>query len=162
MYIPFEEMPKNSRIWIYQADRKLSEEEVILVQTQLKAFLEQWAAHGADLKCSMRLLHNQFVIITVDEQFNGASGCSIDSSVHFVQELGSKLGINFFDRTKIAFQVDHEVFVISQTQLKEQIRDGIISEQTPTFNNLVSNIQDFENSWIVPANETWLGRYFNG
>ncbi|MFT7252522.1 MAG: hypothetical protein ACI9FW_002284, partial [Flavobacterium sp.] len=28
MYIPFEDLPEHSKIWIYQANRKLSDEEV--------------------------------------------------------------------------------------------------------------------------------------
>ncbi len=41
MYIPFENLPGESRVWIYQSNRKFSEEEFSEIETDLKAFVEQ-------------------------------------------------------------------------------------------------------------------------
>lgn len=160
MYLEFDEMPSTARVWIYQADRLLSAEEQSHIVDAAKQFLGDWAAHGSPLKSSFQLIHDKFLVISVDEGFNKASGCSIDASVGLIRDLESKLGINFFDRTKVAFLLNGEVFQSSMADIKKLISDGKINSETITFNNLVANIDEFHNSWKVPAGESWLKRYF--
>lgn len=165
MYIPFEEMPGHARVWIYQADRPLSnaEEEYALQISQ--TFISRWAAHGKDLKSSVKVYHQQFLVIAVDEVYNQASGCSIDASVGLVKELEQKFStsehpLSFFDRTKVAFIYDGQVFLESMNRLKERIAEGDIKPETLTFNNLVNSKEQLEKEWVVQAKSSWIGRYF--
>ena len=160
MYIPFEEMSPNSRIWIYQADRQITEEEERQIERSAKEFLEGWAAHGNPLNSSFTVLHNKFLVISVDESYNMASGCSIDASVALVRRLEEQLNLNFFDRSKVAFLLNGEIFESSMADLKELISEGKINSETITFNNLVANVNELNNQWKMPAGETWLKRYF--
>lgn len=160
MYIPFEEMSPNSRIWIYQADRQITEEEEHQIEHSAKEFLEGWAAHGNPLNSSFAVLHNKFLVISVDESYNMASGCSIDASVALVRRLEEQLNLNFFDRSKVAFLLNGEIFESSMADLKELISEGKINSETITFNNLVANVNELNNQWKMPAGETWLKRYF--
>lgn len=161
MYIPFNELSPLARVWIYQADRKLNEVEISMLEKAAPVFLENWAAHGKPLRSSFRLFHEQFLVLAVEEAAQAASGCSIDSSVAFVQSLEKELGLSFTNRTKIAFIMDDEVFLEALPGLKNSIATGKITAETQTFNNLVSNIQELEEKWLLPARETWLKRYFS-
>lgn len=160
MFIPFEEIPSGSRIWIYQADRKFTEEEIKDIQQLTKVFLNNWAAHGNKLACSAKIFHNQFFVLTVFEDFQQPSGCSIDSSVHFVQSLEEQFNISFMDRSKVAFIIDGEVYLEPLPQVKNRIAEGFINEDTLTFNNLIDKKEDLETKWIIPAKKSWLNRYF--
>lgn len=165
MYIPFEEMPAQARIWIYQASRPLSEAEAAYALQLGQKFASSWAAHGKPLQSSVKIFHHRFLVVAVDESYNQASGCSIDASVALVKELEEKFStaresFSFFDRTKVAFLHQEEVFVASTTQLKQQVAEGKIKPETLTFNNLVSNKAQFEEEWVVPAADSWLSRYF--
>lgn len=80
MYIPFENLPDESKIWIYQSNRKFSDEEMAEIETDLKAFVENWAAHGTSLEASYQLKYNRFIILAVNQEVQNATGCSIDSS----------------------------------------------------------------------------------
>ncbi len=153
-------MPKNARLWIYQADRVLTTQDQEKISILGNQFLANWAAHGSDLKSSMKLLHDRFLIIAVDEDVHAASGCSIDSCVNFVKTVGENLSIDWFDRTKVAFIYNDEVFMESINNLKQTISEGKINQKTLTFNNLVQNVGEFDEKWLLPANETWLKRYF--
>ncbi|MEL7004300.1 MAG: hypothetical protein AAFN93_16405 [Bacteroidota bacterium] len=161
MLIPFEKMPDHSRVWIYQADRKFNMAEMKELGINTASFLEQWAAHGAALKASYEILHDQFLVLSVDEGYNAASGCSIDSSVHFIQSQEQLLGVNFFDRTKVAFVQNGDVFLESVQNLKSKANSGVITSDVLTFDNLVTNKKEFDERWCVPAKNTWLARYFN-
>ncbi|MCR9250378.1 MAG: hypothetical protein NXI20_08125 [bacterium] len=160
MYVNFDEMNPKARVWVYQSNRRLSEEEVALISQNLQNFCEQWAAHGAPLQSSYLVYKNQFVVLTVDEGFNAASGCSIDSSVEIIRQLEQHLSVSFFERTQIAFINDDEVFLLPMNELKNNISSGRISQNTLTFNNLVKDVGELKESWQVEAGSSWLKRYF--
>lgn len=160
MYVSFDELPKDARVWIYQSDRKLTAAEVKEIENGAKEFLTDWKAHSNPLKSSIKVAHQQFIILGVDESFNKASGCSIDSSVDFVRQIEKHLNINLFNRTQIAFYLNNEVFMAPMNQLKEKVAEGAITPETITFNNLVDNVEKLEQEWMVPAKESWLSRYF--
>ncbi|MBL3657886.1 hypothetical protein [Fulvivirga sediminis] len=160
MLVSFEELSENARVWIYQTGKELSSEEKQVVESRAKVFCEGWAAHGSPMKCSAKIFHNRFLVLAADEDYTKASGCSIDSSVHMVQELEKQLGISFFDRTKVAFLLNDEIYVESLNKLKESVQDGVIKKETITFNNTVSNKKELESKWMVPAEATWISRYF--
>lgn len=160
MYVAFDEIEDKARIWIYQADRKLSIIEAEELEEKAKIFTEQWAAHGTGLKASAKVFHNQFLVLSVDESQHSASGCSIDSSVTFVRNAEQQFGINFFDRTKVAFLLGDEIYLESIQNLKNKIEKGDIVSDTLTFNNLVATKGEMKEKWVSPAQNTWLARYF--
>lgn len=160
MLIPFEELDKNSKIWIYQSDRKLTEEEESFVQKNTESFLVEWTAHGNSLQAGMQLLYGQFLIIGVNEGVNEASGCSIDKSVQYITELGNALNIDLLQRSKVAVKNQAQIQLIDFSEIKSAVASGIISRETEVFNNAIVSKQDLESNWLLPAANSWIKRYF--
>ncbi len=164
MLVDFNDMPPEARLWVYQADRPLSSSEQELVKIQSKAFIEQWTAHGANLKASFDISFDQFLIITVDENFSQASGCSIDSSVRFVQYLEKELKISFLDRSRVAFWdvalEPSRIITRNLDEIKEKVQSGEIRENTIVFNNMVTSKGEFDANWKIETKNSWLGKYF--
>jgi len=160
MLVAFKELPESSRVWIYQADQSLSEKDTDFISSQATIFCDQWAAHNVPLKSSFKILHNKFLVLAVDEGHNAASGCSIDSSVHFVQTVEKQLNLNFFDRTQVAFLIDDNVYTTDLQSIKDDIESGTIAEDTMTFNMQAENVAEFQENWLVPAGESWMKKYF--
>jgi len=52
MIVPFSEMPKDSRVWIYQSNRKFLDTELNEVNDSISKFLKTWTAHGSELLSS--------------------------------------------------------------------------------------------------------------
>lgn len=159
MYKPFDELSDNARIWIYQLEKPLNEKEFGWLEQQLVMFCDSWQAHGAPLLSSYQVRYNRFVILAVDETVGGASGCSIDGSVHKLQEISSKLQVDFFDRTKIAFQLSGEVEVFPLSKLKDLFASGVLKATDNTFNNLVASKGELKTNWEIPVSESWLAKY---
>ena len=159
MFVSFETLSDDSRIWIYQAERKLSDRDIRFIRENTENFLNSWRAHGRELMASYQIIHEQFLIVAVDESFHEASGCSLDETVHFIQWVENQLGINLFDRTQVAFLIDHQVHIIPLHQIKDKVSEGIISGTTKTFNNLVARKGDLNTEWVLPAQQSWLSRY---
>ena len=156
----FEELTDQSRLWIYQSDRPLSESEQSEIMHVLEAFLSQWAAHGQDLSASVSIFHDHFLVIAVDESFNLATGCSIDQSFQTVKGIGDQLGIDFFNRTNIAFMVNHEVKLVPLNTIQLMAEKGIINENTRFFQNTIQTKKELKDSWLMKASESWLKKYF--
>lgn len=159
MFVPFESLPPNARVWIFQADRPFAREERAGILKHLRAFTDEWSVHGMPLDTSFTVVFDQFIVLAADETEQTASGCSIDSSVRALKELGASLGINLFERNQVAFKNRDAVILVPLQQLKDKFSSGILNGDTLTFNNLVATKAEFDQRWIVPAAETWLKRY---
>lgn len=160
MLTAFEKMNDRSRIWVYQSDRPISSVEKQGLMVDLDPFLKQWAAHGSDLAASGDIVHDHFLIICTDETLTQASGCSIDSSVHFVQGLGQKYNIDFFQRTNIAFWQNEQVNLVKLNELKDLVANEEVTADTLFFENTIQSKGQLQAQWRVKASETWLKRYF--
>ncbi|MCF6352645.1 MAG: hypothetical protein L3J06_06510 [Cyclobacteriaceae bacterium] len=160
MFIPFNQLPSTARVWAYQADRTLDAFEVEWITDSLTSFCDNWAAHGAGLKSSFQILHKRFIIIAIDEDHNRPTGCSIDSSVNQIKIIEQKFRLNFMDRTQVAFLIKNKLYIEKLSELKSSVANGIIEPNTIFFNNLVVTVGDFDSNWTIPANESWLKRYF--
>ena len=99
MYIDINELPPSSKVWIYQADRFLSKDELSLAEVSLRQFVDSWLSHSMLMKGSFKVLNNRILVIAVDNGFQDASGCSIDSMTRWLKKLGSEIGSDFFDRS---------------------------------------------------------------
>ncbi|MEP2669952.1 MAG: hypothetical protein ABJH04_13195 [Cyclobacteriaceae bacterium] len=159
MFIPFNEISNQARVWVYQTSREINASEAEEINEVLNAFCSQWQAHGAPLKTSFDIAFNHFIILAVDENSGGASGCSIDGSVRILKDLGAKLNIDFFDRTQVAFLLNNKVSLFPMTKLKELFAEGTLNASTSTFNNLVATKEEYLRNWKVEVGDSWLARY---
>jgi hypothetical protein len=146
---------QNSRVWVYQADRKLSDKETQQVQILLDNFATGWTAHNNQLKAKGEVRYNRFLILIVDESQAGASGCSIDKSVHFMQHIEQQFGIKLFDRFNLAYREGSEVVSVPRHNFEEMLKNGAINTDTIVFNNMVQNLQELETKWEVPFKDSW-------
>ncbi|MEM7162877.1 MAG: ABC transporter ATPase [Bacteroidota bacterium] len=152
------DMDNDSRVWIYQSDRELSKEEGDFIVQQGEHFIESWTAHGAKMKASIALFHQTHLVIFADESAAQASGCSIDASVHFVQDLGKELNVDFFNRLKVAVSKENRIHLFHSSELTKKIKAEELTWEDTTFDNLVSTKSDFEKKWRIPLKNSWLAQ----
>jgi hypothetical protein len=160
MFIPFESLPLHSRIWIYQSDRKFSDEEVLEIETALHTFIENWSAHGQSLEASGFVKYNRFIIIAVNPDVQAVTGCSIDASVQFIQSLEQKYSVDLMDRMNVTFKTGEFIAYKSLIDFKKMAKAKSVSATTIVFNNLVNTIEEWQDFWEVPASESWHSRFF--
>lgn len=160
MHIPFPQLPQNAHIWVYQSEKELNEIEKFQIESKLETFCKNWESHGTPLKSSFQILHNRFIVLGVDENMAGASGCSIDKSVAVINEINQSFGLNLLDKGKVAFWDQNGIELFDFRKAGELIKEGKLTPETRVFNNSVQTVQDLVTGWEVPAQETWLKRYF--
>jgi len=158
MFTNFSDLPPQSRLWVYQANRSLSDAEKTDLEKIFTDFVSHWQAHNHDLKAAFELRHDRFLLLAVDESFHAPSGCSIDKSVALLKEIHQKYGIDFLDR-QVAYQNAQQIESSVLPKIKEKVKNGDILPQTLIFDNSISKKADLEN-WLKPAKNSWLERYF--
>jgi len=155
----FKELPDDSRIWIYQSNRKLSDAEVEIISAKTEAFLEQWTAHGKDLNAGFEIRYNRFIVLGLNQENASASGCSIDSSVYFIQSLEKEFGLDLLDKMNVTFYNGEYIAHKSLADFKKMAKARSVSKNTVVFNNLVITKEDYLENWEVPAKDSWHSRF---
>lgn len=161
MLVDFKTLPEESRVWIYQANRSFSEQEIDEISSKLETFIENWTAHGSDLHSGYQIKYKRFIIIGLNQSFNIATGCSIDASVHFIQQLEKEYQVDLMDKMNVSYKQGDFIAYKSLTDFKKMAKDRAVSKNTIVFNNLVTNIAEFNENWEVPASESWHNRFLN-
>lgn len=160
MYVPFENLPPESKIWIYQSNRKFTDDEAAAIEKDVQIFLENWAAHGTGLEASYQLKYNRFIIIAVNQENQIATGCSIDASVQFIQGIEKQYGVDLLDKMNVTFKLGEHIAHKPLIDFKKMAKEKAVSENTIVFNNLVNTVEEWNESWEVPAADSWHSRFF--
>ncbi len=160
LFIP-KDFSENTRIWIYQSNRKFTADEASTIQYHLNSFCKNWMSHGAKVRAHGLLLHDFFLVLMADEVEMTVSGCSIDSTVRFVKELETTFKVSFFDRTALAFLINGEVKLTPFSELNNEFKAGKLAAHTLFFDNTVQRLPDFKDKWLIPLSSSWLVKRLN-
>lgn len=151
-----QELPDNSRLWIYQSNRLLSDTEVEEIQSEIDQFVNSWEAHGTRLNAAGSVINSCFIVLAVDESGQVATGCSIDKSVALVKSLQEKFNIDLMDRLNISYVNEAgEIVFAKMAEFQQLVKAGQVNGETIVFNNMVQNLGEFATSWKVPAAQSW-------
>jgi hypothetical protein len=152
-------LENQSRVWIYGAERAMTEAETNQVRTELQGFVTNWVSHRKELKAGADVLHNRFIVVAVDETKSEASGCSIDGSVHFLQELGARVEVDFFNRMIFSYRDENNnVQTVSRDTFKELYRAGKLENDTIVFDPLVKELGELRQIFERPLEDSWHSR----
>lgn len=160
MMSDFKTLSENSRIWIYQSNRSLTQQEKESISKLIENFLNNWNSHGVSLNSGFEIKYNRFIVIAQDQNIQSATGCSIDSMVHFIQKLEKQYNISLLDKLNVSYKQGDYIAYKSLKDFKKMVKDGAVSKNTIVFNNLVQTKLEYTNYWEVPAFESWHARFF--
>ncbi|SMD13308.1 ABC transporter ATPase [Pedobacter nyackensis] len=149
-----------SKVWVYQSNRAFTNDEVPAIQQKLNDFTTQWTAHGHQLKAEARVVHQFFIVFIVDETAAGVTGCSIDASVRVIKEIEQLYNVDLFDRFNIAYKINDKVIVTNKEDFETLVNIKTVGPKTIVFNNLVQTLEEFENKWEIPFENSWHSKVF--
>lgn len=119
MLVDFNKLPEESRVWIYQANRSFTPEEIAEIETKLNVFIENWTAHGSDLQAGYVIKYKRFIVLGLNQNLNAATGCSIDASVHFIQQLEKEYNVDLMDKMNVSYKQGEFIAYKSLTDFKK-------------------------------------------
>jgi len=159
MLVPFSSLPDHARVWIYPASRIFTETEKEEISEILAQFLNQWSTHGSPLKTAFTLPYDRFIVVGLDEEVQGASGCSIDASVHLIQQLEQKFNLTLLDKMNVCYRDNDQIHYTALKDFRKLAKTPKVNLATIVFNNLVVDKAEYESIWEVPAYDSWHARF---
>lgn len=158
MLVEFSKLNKNSRIWIFQSVNEFSESTTELIKKEINTFLENWESHQKKFESSVIIKYNTFIIVAADDT-NIVSGCSIDSLIKFIKSLEKKYEIELLDKLNIKYRNEENIDTAELNDFKKICKNLNENQELIVFNNLVSNIHEFEKNWEVDIRISWHKRF---
>jgi hypothetical protein len=157
----FDALPGHARLWVFAADRELAAPERERLLATVDQFLDGWHAHQRPLQSAREFKYDRFLLIAVDEQAAGASGCSIDALVQELKRLQASLGATLLDNGPVLYREAGRIVRVDRETFADLARSGAVTPATPVFDNTVSRVDDVRTGrWEGPAAEAWHGRAF--
>lgn len=149
-------LSQNSKIFIFQSDKKLSDSEIEVIDNRLKDFMRQWRSHGNRLKAECFVSSPLFVVIGVDESLAELSGCSKDAMTHEIKSIGDEISVDFFNRLNTAYLTkDGELNLVNMSEFKTLAKMDEIGLDTVVYNNLIEVKSELKDQWIVAIKNSW-------
>ena len=155
MVITFDKISDESRIWIFQSNRLISDLHIESLEKKIEAFLSSWTSHGDQLMVASKIKYNLFIIIALDQSCSTASGCSIDKLVNFIKNIENEHQISLLDRLDISYRDKNKISVLRLDDFKRKILEKKINNDTIVFNNLINLKSDLDDNWEIPINRSW-------
>lgn len=162
MRIEFSTLPADARLWIFAAERPLSDSEQQRLLAIVDDFLDQWKAHGHPLAAARELRYGQFLLVGVDQSQEGASGCSIDTMTRTLGTLERELGVEILNHMPVLYRTPQGVAREPRPSFGSRARAGEVTADTIVFNNSLTRVGDLAEKWEVPARASWHGKAFFG
>lgn len=147
------------RVIIYPASRPFVAKESKAITEKLFDFLSTWQAHGKALSSSFKIEKNQFIIITVDEDVEPASGCSMDALNGIMREIDAEYNLGLFDRMKACYVENSEIKTIKLQDFRTLLKNGEISHDIEVFDFSKSTYVSFLSDFLLPLKRSWAGVY---
>jgi hypothetical protein len=156
MYISFEKLSNEARIWIYQADKPLQSNEVEGITQMVEAFLENWTSHGRQLQAGYMIYDAFFLVIGVEKEDFELSCCVTDSVIQLLQQIACKWEINFLRRDKIVIKMTQGLVSMSINEMKKKLETGEINKDMYTFDNTITCKKALAEKWLLPIKSAWF------
>jgi hypothetical protein len=150
------EMQEESKVWVYAANRILNETEQAEIKAAGDRFTESWTAHNLQLSATFSILHGVFMVLMVNENINEVSGCGIDKSVHFMQDLDKKYQLDIFNRLRLELWQNNSVMILNKQKLSAMLQEGTVNEQSILFNKTITTKKQFDTLFQIPLGQSWV------
>ena len=159
MATTIDSIASESRIWIYSAERALTNEEANVVRNEIQTFVKEWVSHRQELKAAADVLHNRFLVIAVDESQAEASGCSIDGSVNKIKEIGAQIEVDFFNRMRFSYRDEQgNIQTVSKEEFKDLYHRDKIGNDAIVFDTLIKEVGELRQIFERPLEDSWHSR----
>jgi len=147
--------PENAKVWVYQSNTQLDEDDIGFLKVEVDDFINTWESHGSMLKADFDIFHNLFVVFFVDEEGDRMCGRAQDASVNLMKKMEEQLEVEFLNRMNLAYMVKDKVIPVKMDDFTTLINEGVITDNTLVFNNTVTSKKEFDTIFKAPLKNSW-------
>ena len=159
--VDFDQLPNDARLWIFPAERSLSEAEQARLLAEVDRFIDQWGAHDVPLTAGRELRYDRFLFVAVDQQKAGSSGCSIDALFRQTKALEQEIGIELVNHAPVVFRQGSAIERVPRDRFAELAAAGTVGVETTVFDNTLTSVGDVRaGRWETQLANSWHARAF--
>ena len=151
MLVDFHTLPEQARIWVYASEKALTQNQQAYILNHISKHLKGWNAHKEPLTAGVTILENHFIIVGLDEDKNGASGCSIDTLQNTIQKIEKQLTLSLMNRLDVFYKIEDEILCIPSFKLES------VADKDTLFYDLTILTKSDLNTYLKPISEGWCG-----
>lgn len=156
MLVYLTSLPDHSRIWIFPANRALSNAESAELLSILDTYLMNWEAHHVPVQAARELHNNQFLIIAANPDVTAPSGCSIDDMTRSITSLGAKFGVDFLGAMKVFYREGEDIRMVTRSQFRQRAESKAVTAETMVFDHSLTQLGELRKAkWERPAAASW-------
>ena len=159
--VDVDHLPSEARVWIFAAERSLTELEQVQLLSEVDRFIDHWSAHDMPLTAGRELRYDRFLFVAVDQRKAGPSGCSIDTLVRQMKVLEQDLGVELVNHTPVLFRQGAVIVRMPREEFAELATAGDVDPETTVFDNSVTSLGEVRaGRWETRAADSWHARAF--
>ena len=167
--MPFPDLPGSARLWVYAADRPLTDDEKETLTRRLEDFLAGWQSHGRPVEGAAEVRDRRFVLLAAhrpgapaEEANEGVSGCGIDASVHVLETFAEETDVGWTSSLDVLYRdAGGNVQSVSRPAFAEKAEAGAVDGATPVFDLSVETLADLRaGRFEHPAEQGWHAEAF--
>ena len=152
----FESLPDSSRAWVYGSDRVLAGPAADKLLAATDAFLSGWKAHGTDLVSARDWSDEHFLTIAVDQEQEGASGCSIDVLFRTLKALEKDIGAQLVTSGLVYFRDrGGKIHAVTRDEFGELAARDEVDGDTEVFDLSVTTLGEWRPRFTSRAADSW-------
>ena len=151
--IPFGDLPDDARLWVFAASHPIGADGETDLLSTVDEWLRGWQAHGAPLLCAREWRESRFLAIGVDQNTEGASGCSIDALFRVLQGLERTLGTRLLAGGRVFYR-NEEGQVMCTDRAYFRKMPGV-NDDTRVFDTTVTSVGEYRRAFERPMSESW-------
>ena len=149
MLADFHTLPEQARIWLYACEKALTQSQQDYILNVISEELKGWNAHKQPLTAGVTILENHFIVVALDENKNGASGCSIDTLQNTIQKIEKELTFSLMNRLNVFCKIENEILCIPSFKLA-----SLVDKDTLFYDLTILTKSDL-NTYLKPISEGW-------
>lgn len=154
--VTFEKLPDDARVWVFGTAAPVDEIDAGRMLAEVDAFLLQWKAHGHPLTAAREWRDERFLVIGVDQQTEGASGCSIDGLFRILQGLERAIGTSMVGGGRVYFRDQLRlVHSVTRQEFEAMAKRGEVGADTPVFDITLTTAAAYRTAFEAPVSAGW-------
>ena len=154
--ITFDSLPDSARVWVYGSEPPLDKANADTMLCEVDSFLNGWRAHGVPLHSARDWSDDRFLTIAVDQEQEGASGCSIDGLFRTLKSLETKVGGQLVTSGLVYFRGrDGTIRAVTRDEYTRLSIQGEIDSSTEVFDLSVTGLGEWRSRFRSRAADSW-------
>lgn len=158
MFVNYETLSEEARVWVYPSSRKFYPQELDELSKKLTDFITSWKQDDENFKASFQFLHNRFIIFLAEED-SQLTNTDIDQQVSFILQLQQEYEVELLDKMNVCFKQGEFIQYKNVKEFKKLLKSKSVNDKTIVFDNLIQTKHEIENYWEVPITESWYNRF---